>query len=102
MIPFFIFFCLFILLYFFLLLLGNYVVGCVLTFGAGVRCLLFCCVSLARYLLLKVVCWPCRAGKAYRRPRPPTLTPQVCTSHWNYMYYINIVIILPFFCFFYY
>lgn len=50
----------------------------VFTFGgAGVCCLLFCCVSLARYLLLKVVCWPCRAGKAYRRPRPPTLTPQV-------------------------
>lgn len=42
------------------------------------------------------VCWPCRAGKAYRRPRP-TSTPQVCTLHWNYMYYIILFLFCPFF-----
>lgn len=75
MILFFIFFCLFYFLFlFFIFLLGNnVVVGCVLTFRSWLFVvLLFCCVSLARYLLLlKVVCWPCRAGKAYRRARPP-------------------------------
>lgn len=47
-------------------------------------------------------CWPCRrAGKAYRRPRPPTLTPQVCipgryfTLELHVLY--NIVVILPLF-----
>lgn len=65
-----------------------------------VCCFVVCCVSLARYLPLKVVCWPCRAGKAYRRLRPPTLTPQVCTLHWNYMYYIILLLFCPFFCLF--
>lgn len=73
----------------------------VFTFGAGVRCLLFCCCLLCELgtssSSFKVVCWPCRAGKAYRRPRLPTLTPQVCTLHWNYMYYIILLLFCPFF-----
>lgn len=88
----------FFLFFFAFFFLGNNVVGC-FTFGAGVRCLLFCC------LLCELGTIPPPQGGLLAVPCgqgiPPSQTPHIDTSGMYFTLELhvlyNIVVILSFF-----